>query len=145
MDREPPQPSPDRPVPGGSGPEGLDWPLRGVTPDWADEAEWERMCAARGQEPEPPDLDEEFYADPDHGAPGQWEELPAEALTARAKAAAEQEARRARLIAAGLDGDAHRRGAPPRPGIPVGPAAGFGARLPAGCPGPQHRLVRAGR
>ena len=37
---------------------------------------------------------------------------------------------RARLIAAGLEGDAHRRGAPPRPGIPAGPAAGFGQ----GCP-----------
>ena len=50
--------------------------------------------------------------------------------TARARAAAEEAALRARLIAAGLDGDAHRRGAPPRPGIPAGPAAGFGQ----GCP-----------
>ena len=108
----------------------LGWPLCGVTPDWADEAEWARMCAARGDEPEPPDPEEEFYADPDHGAPGEWEELAAEVLAVRAQAAAGQEARRARLIAAGLDGDAHRRGAPPRPGIPAGPAAGFGQ----GCP-----------
>ncbi len=88
------------------------------------------MCAARGDEAELPDLDEEFFSDPDHGAPGQWEELPAEVLAARAQAAAEQEARRARLIAAGLDGDGHRRGAPPRPGIPAGPAAGFGQGQP---------------
>ena len=88
-----------------------------------------RGCApARGEEPEPPDPEEEFYADPDHGAPGEWAELPAEVLAARAGAA--EEARRAGLIAAGLEGDAHRRGAPPRPGIPAGPAAGFGQ----GCP-----------
>ena len=130
MDRKPPQPPPGRPAPGASGSEGPGWPLRGVTPDWVDEAEWGRMCAARGDEAELPDLDEEFFSDPEHGAPGQWEELPAEVLAARAQAAAEQEARRARLIAAGLDGDGHRRGAPPRPGIPAGPAAGFGQ----GCP-----------
>ena len=124
MDREP---LPGRP--GASGPDNSGWPLRGVTPDWVDDAEWERMCAARGEEPEPPDPDEEFYADPDHGAPGVWEELAPEAAAARKKAAAE-EAARARLIAAGLDGDAHRCGEPPRPGIPAGPAAGFGQ----GCP-----------
>ena len=128
MDREPPQPLPGRS--GASGSDELGWPLCGVTPDWADEAEWARMCAARGDEPEPPDLEEEFYADPDHGAPGVWAELPAEAAAARARAAAEEAALRARLIAAGLDGDAHRSGAPPRPGIPAGPAAGFGQ----GCP-----------
>ena len=125
MDREP---SPPRP--GASGPEGPGWPLRGVTPDWVDDGEWARMCAGLGEEPEPPDLEEEFYADPDHGAPGVWQELPPEAAAARAQAAAEQEARRARLIAAGLDGDAHRRGDPPRPGIPAGPAAGFGQGQP---------------
>ena len=124
MDREPP---PGRPVPGAPGPDAPGWPLRGVTPDWADDAEWERMCAGRGDEPEPPDPDEEFCADPDHGAPGQWAEVPAEVPAARA---AQEAAVRARLIAAGLDGDAHRRGAPPRPGIPAGPAAGFGQ----GCP-----------
>ena len=128
MDRDPPQPLPGRP--GASGSDERGWPLCGVTPDWADEAEWARMCAGRGQEPEPPDLEEEFYADPDHGPPGQWEELAPEAVTARAEAAAEEAALRARLIAAGLDGDGHRCGAPPRPGIPAGPAAGFGQ----GCP-----------
>ena len=122
MDREP---SPGSP--GASGSEGPGWPLRGVTPDWADEAEWARMCAARGEEPEPPDPDEEFHADPDHGPAAEWEDVPAEVLAARA---AEEAALRARLIAAGLDGDGHRRGYPPRPGIPAGPAAGFGQ----GCP-----------
>ena len=67
MHREPPPGSP-----GASGSDDPGWPLRGVTPDWADDAEWARMCAGRGEEPEPPDLDEEFYGDPDHGAPGQW-------------------------------------------------------------------------
>ena len=81
-------------------------------------------------ETELPDLDEEFFSDPDHGAPGQWAELPPEAAAARAQAAAQEAAVRARLIAAGLEGDAHRRGAPPRPGIPVGPAAGFGQGQP---------------
>ena len=111
------------------------------------------MCAAGGEEPEPPDPEEEFYADPDHGAPGAWQELAPEAVAARAKAAAEEAARRARLIAAGLDGDAHRRGAPPRPGIAAGPAAGFGQGsrwmrwlLPPPCPGwPMRRPGKTGR
>ncbi len=85
MDGKPPQSSSGRPTPGGPG-----WPLCGVTPDWVDEAEWARMCAARGDEPEPPDPDEEFYGDPDHGAPAQWAELPPEAAAARARAAAEE-------------------------------------------------------
>src|ERR1700686_448165 len=100
MDREPPQPPPGPPGPGGPGPEGPEeagWPLRGVTPDWADAAEWERMCAARGDEPEPPDPDEEFFTDPDHGAPAQWQYVPAERAAAQAR---EYAALRARLIAA---------------------------------------------
>ena len=137
MDREPPSP--------GSFPEGPGWPLRGVTPDWVDEAEWGRMCAARGDEAELPDLDEEFFSDPEHGAPGQWEELPAEVLAARAQAAAEQEARRARLIAAGLDGDGHRRGDAAPAGDPRRPGCRVRAGLPAGCAGPEHDLVGAGR
>ncbi len=155
MDREPPQPPPGPPDPGppdpgppdpgspdpgspdpgspdpagsgGAGPEGPGWPLRGVTPDWADDAEWERMCAAGGDEPGPPDPDEEFFTDPDHGAPAEWQYVPAETAAARAR---EYAALRARLIAAGLDGAAHRRGDPPVPGIAAGPAAEFGQ----GCP-----------
>ena len=86
------------------------------------------MCAARGEGPEPPDAEEEFFNDPDHGAPGEWEELLCEVVAARATAAAEEEARRARLIAAGLDGDAHRGGA--RPGRDAG---GPGRGLRQGC------------
>jgi Domain of unknown function (DUF222) len=135
MDREPSPGSSDA-----SGSESPGWPLRGVTPDWADDSEWTRMCAGLGPEPEPPDLDEEFYSDPDHGAPGQWEELPPGAAAARAKAAEEEAALRARLIAAGLDGDAHRRGAEPRPGIPAGPAAGFGQGQPLDALAPSTAL-----
>ena len=140
MDGEPLQPSPGRPVPGASGSQSPGWPLRGVTPDWVDDAEWARMCAVRGDEPEPPDPEEEFYADPDHGAPGVWEELAPETAAARAQAAAEEAALRARLIAAGLDGDGHRRGAPPRPGIPTGPAAGFGQGQPLDALAPSTAL-----
>ncbi len=69
-----------------------------------------------------------------------WEELPPEAAAARAQAAAEEAALRARLIAAGLDGDGHRRGAPPRPGIPTGPAAGFGQGCPLDALAPSTAL-----
>jgi hypothetical protein len=52
---------------------------------------------------------------------------PAEVITAQAQAdGAEHAALMARLIAAGLDGYAHRRGAPPVPGVFSGPAAVFG-------------------
>ena len=63
-----------------------------------------------------------------------------EAAAARAQAAAEEAALRARLIAAGLDGDGHRRGAPPRPGIPTGPAAGFGQGQPLDALAPSTAL-----
>ncbi len=125
MDREPPQSPPGACEPG--------WPFRGVTPDWADEAEWERMCAARGDEPEPPDPDEDF-GDPGQGAPADWEEVPAEMSAARA---AEYAAWKARLVAAGLDGWAHRRGDPPVPGIPSGPAAEFGQGQPLDAAAPS--------
>ena len=74
---------------------------------------------------------------PDHGAPGEWGDCPRRRSLPGPLAAAEEAARRARLIAAGLDGDAHRRGEPPRPGIPAGPAAGFaqGQPLDALAPG----------
>jgi hypothetical protein len=53
--------------------------------------------------------------------------MPLEVITAQARAdAAEHAALMARLIAAGLDGYAHYRGAPPVPGVFSGPAAGFG-------------------
>ena len=97
----------------------FDWPGR-VTPDWMDEAEWKRYCAAG-------DGDEEFYPDPEDDLPADPAEVPLEAITAQAQAdGAEHAALMGRLIEAGLDGYAHRRGAPPVPGVFSGPAAGFG-------------------
>ena len=88
-----------------------------VTPDWMDEAEWTRYCAAGDEDP--PGEDEELYSDPQDGS--------LEVITAQAQAdGAEHAALMARLIAAGLDGYAHRRGAAPVPGVFSGPAAGFG-------------------
>ena len=81
-----------------------------------------------------------FTPTPITGRREQWEELAPEAAAARAQAAAEEAALRARLIAAGLDGDAHRRGAPPRPGIPTGPAAGFGQGQPLDALAPSTAL-----
>ena len=103
----------DDPVPDPAGP-------GRVTPDWMDEAEWQRYCATGDDDP--PGEDEELYLDPVDG--------PLSAITAQAQAdAAEHESLMARLIAAGLDGYAHRRGAPPVPGVFSGPAAGFGQGL----------------
>ena len=98
----------------------FDWPGR-VTPDWMDEAEWQRYCAAGND-------DEELYLNPeDDGPPADLAEVPLEVITAQAQTdGAEHAALMARLIAAGLDGYAHRRGAPPVPGVFSGPAAGFG-------------------
>ena len=91
-----------------------------VRADWMDEAEWQRYCAAGDEDP--PGEDEELYLDPADG--------PLAEITEQARAdEAEHAARTARLIAAGLDGYAHRRGAPPVPGVFSGPAAGFGQGL----------------
>ena len=91
-----------------------------VRADWMDEAEWQRYCAAGDEEP--PGEDEELYLDPADG--------PLAEITEQAQAdGAEHAALLARLIAAGLDGYAHRRGAPPVPGVFSGPAAGFGQGL----------------
>ena len=142
MNGEPPDSPSTRPVSGASGSDDLGWPLRGVTPDWADEAEWARMCAGLGEEPEPPDLEEEFYADPDHGAPGQWEELPPEVLAARAGGGGS-------AAGAADRGGAGGGCAPPRRAAPAGDPGGPGRRVragpAAGCAGPQHHRVRAGR
>jgi len=79
----------------------LDWPGR-VTPDWMDEGEWKRYCAAG-------DDDEDCYLDPEDGLPAD----PAGVTAARAQAdGAEHEALMVRLIAAGLDGYGHRRSLP---------------------------------
>ena len=116
MDTEPASgPAPDEdPVPGSDGP-------GRVTPDWMDEArmdetEWKRYCAAGDEDP--PGEAEEDYPDPE-------DDLTEQAQTD----GAEHAALMARLIAAGLDGYAHHRGAPPVPGVFSGPAAGFGQDL----------------
>jgi hypothetical protein len=111
MDTEPASgPAPDEdPVPGSDGP-------GRVTPDWMDEAGWKRYCAAGDEDP--PGEAEEDYPDLE-------DDLTEQAQTD----GAEHAALMARLIAAGLDGYAHRRGAPPVPGVFSGPAAGFGQDL----------------
>jgi hypothetical protein len=118
MDTEPASgPARDEdPVPGSDGP-------GRVTPDWMDEAEWKRYCAAGDEDP--PGEDEELCPED-----GPLTEAPLEVITEQARAdGAEHEALMARLIAAGLDGYAHRRGAPPVPGVFSGPVAGFGQGL----------------
>ncbi len=47
-----------------------------VTPDWMDEADWQRYCAAGDDDP--PGEDEELYPDPEDGAPAQ---VPPEVIT----------------------------------------------------------------
>jgi hypothetical protein len=126
VDREPsqPQPPPGGPVPahlGGGSACDPDDPMGGAAPDWMDAAEWAWLCADRavhgsGDE-EPVDPVEALYADPDCGPPPEWEQLSPQEFTARAEAdGAEDAALMARLLAAGLDGYAHDRSAPPRPG-----------------------------
>jgi hypothetical protein len=136
VDPEPPQPPPS--IPGGVSAHDPDDPMRGATPDWIDDAEWARICADRAERGDDGDDDEEpvdpvraLYDDPDSGPPPDWEQPSPEELTAQAEAdGAEDAALMARLLAAGLDGYAHERGGPPRPGVASGPAAGFGQ----GCP-----------
>jgi hypothetical protein len=119
-----------------------DDPLWGAALDWIDDAEWQRLCAdraARGDDgdEEPVDPVEAFYDDPDSGPPPDWEQPSLEELTAQAEAdGAEDAALMARLVAAGVDGYAHDRSSPPRPGVAAGPAAGFGQGCPldAGAP-----------
>jgi len=109
-----------------------DGPDGGVTPDWMDAAEWQRYCAARAglEEQEPPEDEEEWDGDPECAPPAGMEDVPLAVITAQAEAdGAEHAALMARLIAAGLDGYAHRRGDPPVPGVHGGPAAGFGQGL----------------
>jgi hypothetical protein len=97
-----------------------------VTPDWMDDAEWERFCATRAarDDEEPPEEDEEFCPGPDHEPQA---DISADEMTAQALAdGQEHAAMMARLRAAGLDGYAHHRGDPPVPGVFTGLASGFG-------------------
>jgi hypothetical protein len=120
--------------------------MRGATPDWVDDAEWARMCADRAEhggdwDQEPADLVDAFYDDPDSGPPPDWEQPSPGELTAQAEAdAAEDAALMARLVAAGIDGYAHDRSSPPRPGVAAGPAAGFGQGCPLDAAAPSSTV-----
>jgi hypothetical protein len=101
-----------RPVPPGST----------VTPDWIDDADWDRICASRTAADEPDGLGEDWDAwdpGPEDGPPPEWATVDLAAFTAQAQAdGAEHEAVMRRLIAAGVgDGYAHRTGVPPVPGV----------------------------
>lgn len=107
---ERPTPSPQ----GGDSADDLGGEACSVTPDWMDDAEWERFCAtqAASDDEEPPDEDEAFYLDPDHGPQAH---ISVTEMTAQALAAGQEHAAMmARLLAAGVDGYAHRRGGPAR-------------------------------
>jgi len=129
VDPESPQPPPgDAAYSGSDGPGvsagiGLPW--------WVDEAEWVRQNGDRCEEREPEDPVSAFYDDPDVGPPPDNEQESWEILTARAERdGAEYQELIARLAAAGQSESAHVKGDPPVPGIPEGPAAGFGQGRP---------------
>jgi hypothetical protein len=82
-----PAPSPR----GGDSAEDPDSQPGAVTPDWMDDAEWERFCATRAarDDKEPPDDDEESCPGPDHGPPA---ELSPAQMTAQALADGQEHA-----------------------------------------------------
>jgi hypothetical protein len=140
---ESPQPPPGSPsprtpsTPGSGGPDegGPSSPLG--MPSWVDEAGWARTFAGVCGEGEPEDPVSAFYDDPDVGPPLDDQELW-EVLTARAeKDGAEYQALIARLAAAGQSESAHVKGEGPVPGIPEGPAAGFGQGRPLDAAAPS--------
>jgi hypothetical protein len=109
------------------------WRLLPSRPDPLDDEEWERICAARGDEDEPGDEDEEWYADPNSGPPPELAGVPVAMIFAQAEAdGAEEAALTAMAIEAGIcrDGYAHRRGALHVTGPCDGPAAGFALGMP---------------
>jgi hypothetical protein len=116
----------------GAGQDGEPVPPGGtVTPDWVNDAEWERICGSRTVEDEPEGLGEDWDAwdpGPEDGPPPEWAEVDLAAFAAQAEAeGAEHDAVMRRLVAAGAgDGFAHAAGAAPVPGVATGPAAGFG-------------------
>jgi hypothetical protein len=106
-------------------------PEAAVTPDWVDDAEWDRICASRTAEDEPDGFGDDWDSwapGPEDGPPPDWAGFDPARFAAQAEAdGAEHEAMMARMVAAGVgDGYAHHPGAPPVPGVVSGPAAGFG-------------------
>ena len=84
-----------------------------VTPDWMDDADWQRSCAAREDEECLPHEDAEWFSDPDCGAPPELADIPFEVLAAQVDAdGAADAAVTARMIELGVcrEGYAHRPG-----------------------------------
>jgi hypothetical protein len=55
-----------------------------VTPDWMDDADWQRACAARVDDDCPFDEDGEWYCEADDGPPPELADVPFGVLAARA-------------------------------------------------------------
>src|SRR5271154_6191143 len=106
VDRDPPQPSPARPADDGDGGQSV------VTPDWADDEDWARICDQIAARDDGPSDGEEFDADPEDWYPESVAEVTAEAEADGVEEAAVMD----RMVAAGLGGG----GAPPprRPPAP---------------------------
>ncbi len=111
-------------------------PLAGVglvTPDWMDDADWERACAARVDDECLPGEDMEWFSDPGCGPPPELAGVPFEVLAAQIDAdGAEDAAATARMIELGVcrEGYAHRPGAAPTIGSSGSPAASFAQGAP---------------
>ena len=104
-----------------------------VTPDWMDDADWQRACAAPVDEDSLTDEDLEFFSDPDCGPPPESADMPFEVLAAQVDAdGAEDAAATARMIELGVcrEGYAHRPGNRRVVGASAGPAASFAQGAP---------------
>jgi hypothetical protein len=104
-----------------------------VSPDWLDDADWQRACAASADAKCPAGEDAEWFSDLDDGPPPELADIPFEVLAAQVDAdGAEDAAATARMIELGVcrDGYAHRPGAPRTIGASGSPAASFGQGAP---------------
>jgi hypothetical protein len=129
---------PDSPFSSGGGPNGLGSSAWAALSSWVEEAGWAQLSQAQDMEGDPDDPMTAFYDDPDVWPPLDSEQESWEALTARASQdGAEYEALIARLAAAGISGSAHVKDGGPVPGIPEGPAAGFGQGQPLDAAAPS--------
>ncbi len=104
-----------------------------VTPDWMDDADWQRACAASEDEECLADEDLEWLSDAGCGTPPDLAGLPVEVLAAQVDAdGAADSAATARMIELGVcrEGYAHRPGAPRVIGASSSPAASFAQGAP---------------
>ena len=76
MDREPPHSPPPVPSPAPPARRARAGRCGVVTPDWMDDAEWQRSCAARGEECPAGDMEVEFWRGSDGGAPPELADVP---------------------------------------------------------------------